>query len=76
MTKNPTITIGDPASGDQPMLIGQGKSGKLLVDFARPFVVADSLAAAYVDLSADKVRDAGADEWCESQTGDGLDAEG
>lgn len=54
--------------------IGRGNIGKFLEDLARHFVLSESLSAAYVELSADKVRDAEADEWCESLAADGLDA--
>jgi hypothetical protein len=54
--------------------IGRGHIGKFLEHLARPFVVTDSLSAAYAEMSADKDRDAEADEWCESLAADGLDA--
>jgi len=41
---------------------------------ARPFVVTESLAAAYAEMTADHARDAEADEWCESLASDGPDA--
>lgn len=43
-------------------------------DLARPFVVTDSLSAAYAEMVADTDREAEADEWCEALIGDGLDA--
>jgi hypothetical protein len=39
-------------------VIGRGHIGKFLEDLARPFVVTDSLSAAYQEMSDDKARDA------------------
>ena len=55
-------------------VIGRGHIGKFLEDLARPFVVTDGLAAAYIEMSADEAREAEADEWCEALAADGLDA--
>ncbi len=40
----------------------------------RLLVVTDSLSAAYTEMTADRDREAEADEWCEALAGDGLDA--
>ena len=72
MTRKLTITIDNRVYDGLHAVIGRGHIGKFLEDLARPFVVADGLAAAYADMSADQARNAEADEWCESLTGDGL----
>ena len=71
MTRKLTISIDDRVYDGLHAVIGQGHIGKFLEDLARPFVVADSLSAAYKDMSADNARNAEADEWCESLAGDG-----
>ena len=73
MTRKLTITIDERVYDGLHAVIGRGHIGKFLENLARPFVVADSLSAAYRDMSADKARDAEADEWCESLAGDGPD---
>ena len=55
-------------------VIGRGHIGKFLENLARPLVVTDSLSAAYTEMSADKARDAEADDWCESLADNGPDA--
>jgi hypothetical protein len=74
MTGKLTISIDDRVYEGLHTVIGQGNIGKFLEDLARPFVVPDSLSVAYAEMSTDKDRDAEADEWCESLTGDGTDA--
>jgi hypothetical protein len=73
MTRKLTISIDDRVYDGLHTVIGRGHIGKFLEDLARPFVVTDSLAAAYAEMSADKARDTEADEWSESLTGDGPD---
>jgi hypothetical protein len=63
MIKKLTISIDD-----------RGNIGKSPEELAPPFVVTGSLGAAYAEMSADKTRDAEADEWCESLAADGTDA--
>ena len=74
MSKKLTISIDDRVYDGLHAVIGQGNIGRFLEDLARPFVVPDSLSAAYAEMAADKARDAEAEEWCESLAGDGLDA--
>jgi hypothetical protein len=74
MTKKLTISIDDRVYEGLHAVIGQGNIGKFLEDLARPFVVPDSLLAAYAEMSADKARDSEADEWCESLASDPHDA--
>ncbi len=74
MTRKLTISIDDRVYDGLHAIVGRGNIGKFLEDLARPFVVTDSLSAAYAEMSADKTRDAEADEWCESLAADGLDA--
>jgi len=74
MTRKLTISIDDRVYHGLHAIIGKGNIGKFLEDLARPFVVTDSLATAYAELSADQAREAEADEWCESLAADGLDA--
>ena len=76
MTKKLTVSIDDRVYDGLHAIIGQGNIGKFLEDLARPFVVTESLAAAYAEMAADQARDAAADEWCEGLVGDGLDAPG
>jgi hypothetical protein len=71
MTRKLTITIDNLVYDGLHAVIGRGHIGKFLEDLARPFVVADNLATAYADMSADHARDAEADVWCESLAGDG-----
>lgn len=71
MTRKLTISIDDGVYDGLHAVIGRGHIGKFLENLARPFVVPDSLSAAYTDMSADQVRNAEADEWCESLAGDG-----
>jgi hypothetical protein len=73
MTRKLTISIDDRVYDGLFAVIGRGHIGKFLENLARPFVVTASLSAAYVELSADKTRDAEAEEWCESLAGDGPD---
>lgn len=74
MTRKLTISIDDRVYAGLHTVIGRGNIGKFLEDLARPFVVTDSLSAAYAAMSADQERDAGANEWCEALADDGLDA--
>jgi hypothetical protein len=74
VTRKLTISIDDRVYDGLHAVIGRGNIGKFLEDLARPFVVPDSLTAAYAEMSADNSRDAEADDWCESLTADGPDA--
>ncbi len=74
MTRKLTISIDDRVYDGLHAIVGRGNIGKFLEDLARPFVVTESLAAGYAELTADTTREAEADEWCESLVGDGLDA--
>jgi hypothetical protein len=74
MTRKLTISIDDRVYDGLHAVIGRGHIGKFLEELARPFVVTDSLAAAYAEMTADAARDAEADEWCEFLAADGLDA--
>lgn len=74
MTKKLTINIDDRVYDGLHAIIGRGHIGKFLEDLARPFVVTESLAAAYKEMSDDAHRDAEADEWCESLRSDVSDA--
>ncbi len=76
MTRKLTISIDDRVYDGLHAIVGRGNIGKFLEDLARPFVVTESLAAAYAEMTADQARDAEADEWCEALAGDGLDAPG
>ena len=73
MTRKLTISIDDRVYDGLHAVVGRGNIWKFLEDLARPFVVTDGLAAAYIEMSADEARDAEADEWCESLAADGLD---
>jgi hypothetical protein len=73
MTRKLTITIDNRVYDGLHAVVGRGHIGKFLEDLARPFVVGDSLSAAYKEMSADSARNAEADEWCESLSGDGID---
>lgn len=74
MTRKLTISIDDRVYDGLHAIIGRGNIGKFLEDLARPFVVTESLSAAYSELTADEAREVEADEWCESLAADGLDA--
>jgi hypothetical protein len=74
MTRKLTISIDDRVYDGLHTVIGRGHIGKFLEDLARPFVVTDGLAAAYIEMSADEAREAEASEWCEALAADGLDA--
>lgn len=74
MTRKLTISIDDRVYDGLHAVVGRGNIGKFLEDLARPFVVTESLAAAYAEMAADQGREAEADEWCEALVGDGLDA--
>ncbi len=76
MTRKLTISIDDRVYDGLHAVIGRGNIGKFLEDLARPFVVTDSLSAAYAEMAADTDREAEADEWCEALISDGLDAPG
>lgn len=73
MTKKLTISIDDRVYDGLHAVIGRGNIGKFLEDLARPFVVSESLSAAYIEMSADEAREAEAEEWCEALAADGLD---
>ena len=74
MTRKLTISIDDRVYDGLIAVIGRGHIGKFLEDLARPFVVTDSLSAAYAEMSADREREAEAAEWCEALAGDELNA--
>jgi hypothetical protein len=74
MTRKLTISIDDRVYDGLHAIVGRGNIGKFLEDLARPFVVPDSLFAAYREMSADPAREAEAGEWCESLAADGSDA--
>jgi hypothetical protein len=74
MTKKLTISIDDRVYEGLHAVIGQGNIGKFLEDLARPFVVPDSLSAAYAEMFADEAREAEAEEWCDALADDGPDA--
>lgn len=73
-TRKLTISIDDRVYVGLITVIGRGHIGKFLEDLARPFVVTESLAAAYTEMTADEAREAEANEWCEALAGDGPDA--
>ena len=73
MTRKLTISIDDRVYDGLHAVIGRGNIGKFLEDLARPFVVTESLSAAYAELSADASRETEADEWCEAFIDDGPD---
>jgi hypothetical protein len=74
MTKKLTMSIDDRVYEGLHAVIGQGNIGKFLEDLARPFVVSESLSAAYAEMSADEAREGDADGWCESLASDPSDA--
>ncbi len=74
MTKKLTISIDDRVYDGLHAVIGRGNIGKFLEDLARPFVVEDSLKAAYAAMADDEENEAEAHEWCEAFIEDGLDA--
>ncbi len=74
MTKKLTISIDDSVYRGLHAIIGRGNIGKFLENLARPFVMTDSLSAAYAEMAADAARNAEAEEWCESLAGDLPDA--
>lgn len=74
MTRKLTISIDDRVYDGLHAIIGRGNIGKFLEDLARPFVVTESLVAAYSELADDEAREAEANEWCESLADDGFDA--
>ena len=76
MTKKLTISLEDRVYDGLHAVIGRGNIARFLEDLARPFVVADTLAAAYTEMAADTEREAEADDWCEALAGDGTDAPG
>lgn len=76
MTRKLTISIDDRVYDGLHAIVGQGNISKFLEDLARPFVVTESLAAAYAAMAADSSRDAEADEWCESLLADDSDVAG
>jgi len=73
MTKKLTISIDDRVYDGLHAVVGRGNIGKFLEDLARPFVVADSLEAAYAAMAEDEEHEAEAHEWCEAFIDDGLD---
>jgi hypothetical protein len=74
MTRKLTISIDDRVYDGLHAVVGRGNIGKFLEDLARPFVVTDSLSAAYAEMADDEAREAEADEWCEAMISDGFDA--
>lgn len=74
MSRKLTISIDDQVYDGLQAVIGRGKIGKFLEDLARPFVVTESLSAAYAELSADEARETEANEWCDALAPHGLDA--
>lgn len=74
MTRKLTITIDDRVYDGLHATVGRGNIGKFLEDLARPFVVPESLAASYAEMSVDTAREDAADTWCESLASDGFDA--
>ena len=74
MTRKLTINIDDRVYDGLHSVIGRGNIGKFLEDLARPFVVPNDLAAAYIEMTADATREAEARQWCEALAEDGLDA--
>lgn len=73
MTRKLTISIDDRVYDGLHAVIGRGNIAKFIEDLARPFVLDDTLAAAYAEMAADEAREAEAQEWCESFVDDGLD---
>lgn len=76
MAKKLTISIDDRVYQGLHEVVGRGNIGKFLEDLARPFVVTDALAAAYIEMSADESGEDEAAEWCDALCADGLDAPG
>jgi hypothetical protein len=72
MTRKLTIMLDDRVYDGLHTIVGRDNIAKFLEDLARPFVVIDGLAAAYIELSADESREAEADEWCETLAAEGL----
>lgn len=72
MTKKLTISIEDPVYNGLHAVVGRGNVETFLEDLARPFVMTDGLAAAYIEMSVDEAREGEAVEWCETLVKDGL----
>ncbi len=53
MTKKLTISIDDRVYDGLHAIVGRGNIGKFLEDLARPFVVTESLSAAYAAMATD-----------------------
>ena len=58
MTRKLTISIDDRVYAGLHAVIGRGNIGKFLEDLARPFVVPESLTAAYAEMTEDQSREA------------------
>lgn len=74
MNKKLTISINSHVYDGLHAIIGRGNIGRFLEDLARPFVVTEALALEYAAMSADRSREADADEWSEALSGDIADA--
>jgi hypothetical protein len=75
MTKKLTKSIIDDRVYDGfYSVIGRGTIARFLENLVRPFIVTDSRADAYAELSTDIARESEADEWSEALATDGLDA--
>ena len=74
MTKKLTISIDDRVYDGLHAIVGRGNIAKFLENLAKPFVLTDSLSAAYAAMAVDMDRETEADEWCETLVADGPDA--
>jgi len=74
MTRKLTISLDDQVYAGLHAVIGRGNIGKFLESLARPFVVKNGLAASYAEMSAETDREAEAEDWVESLSGDSAHA--
>jgi hypothetical protein len=61
ITEKLTISIDDRVYDGLHAIVGKGNIGRFLENLARPFVVTDSLSAAYVEMTGDRDRESTVD---------------
>ena len=75
MVRKITISMEPAVYDGLRHVIGVGRISAFINEIAKPFVVKESLAAAYEEMAADKTRELEAHDWVENLTPGAADEE-
>jgi hypothetical protein len=75
MKRKLTITVSEDVYNGLQVVVGTRKISQFLEDLARPYVVASSLEAGYLEASHDYEQETEALEWSNALIGDAFDVQ-